>query len=122
MKNIDNPNGIHYLMSFFGCDIKQIDSMSFWKEILPSAIAESKIKILHKYYYKFDPQGITCFLLLSSSHLSVHTWPEFGYIALDLFSCAEDKENTKIISYIIKKVKHSKTKIKKEKRGYIVCS
>jgi S-adenosylmethionine decarboxylase len=42
--------------------------------------------------YKFSPHGFTCFLLLAESHASLHAWPEHGYCAIDLFTCALDTD------------------------------
>ena len=38
-------------------------------------------------FYRFSPHGFTCFLLLAESHASLHAWPEYGYCAIDLFTC-----------------------------------
>jgi S-adenosylmethionine decarboxylase proenzyme len=43
--------------------------------------------ILHAQFHKFEPQGVTGLLLIAESHLSVHTWPEHGYAAVDLYTC-----------------------------------
>lgn len=86
------PDGIHYLIEFFGCDAEQIDSVDFWKRILPESVEETSMEVLHSYFHKFEPQGVTGFLLLSSSHISVHTWPDLGYVACDIFTCATKEE------------------------------
>ena len=90
MKN-NNPDGIHYLIEFFGCDAEQIDSKTFCEKVLSESVKGTTMKVLHSYFHKFSPRGITGFLLLSSSHISVHTWPEKGYAACDIFTCASKK-------------------------------
>jgi len=122
-KKLENsdPNGDHCLVSFFGCEDKQISSVDFWKKILPESIEKSKMTILKSYFYEFEPQGITGFLLLSSSHLSIHTWPEHHYVACDIFSCSGEKDTQKVIDYLIQNIKHSSIEIKKIKRGFIYC-
>src|SRR5689334_17703302 len=86
------PNGIHYLIEFFGCDSAQIDSVDFWKKVLPAAVSGTSMEVLHSYFHKFEPHGVTGFLLLSSSHISVHTWPDQKYVACDIFTCASKEE------------------------------
>ncbi len=120
LKN-SNPNGEHYLINFFGCDKKQINSVDFWKKVLPASIDNSKMAVLKSFFYEFNLQGITGFLLLSSSHLSIHTWPEYQYVACDLFSCSDKDDTKKAIDYLKKKIKYSRAEIKKIKRGYICC-
>lgn len=95
--------------------------MDFWKKVLPESIEKSKMTVLESCFYEFNPQGITGFLLLSSSHLSVHTWPEHQYVACDLFSCSGEKDTQKVIDYLAENIRHSNVKIKKIKRGFIHC-
>lgn len=120
MKNT-TPKGIHYLISFFGCDGAEVDSLRFWKRVLPQSVAGSSMAVLHSYYYKFRPHGITAFLLLSSSHLSIHTWPEYEHVSCDVFSCATDEETERVIKRLVERVKHGRVKIRKIRRGYVVC-
>jgi S-adenosylmethionine decarboxylase len=75
MKN-SKPDGFHFLLEFFGCDVEQINSMDFWQRELRASIAGTSMEVLHDFYYQFTPEGITGYLLLSSSHISIHTWPE----------------------------------------------
>lgn len=118
MKNIDNPNGIHYLIEFFGCKESHMESIDFWKKTLTDSVKETSIEILHDYFYKFKPQGITGFLLLSSSHISIHTWPDRRYIACDIFTCAGEKETNLILEKLKKKIFHKHISVKKVNRGY----
>lgn len=116
-----NPNGDHYLVNFFGCNARKIDSITFWKKILPGAVRNTNIKILHYYFYKFKPQGVTAFLLLSASHISIHSWPEYGYVACDVFACGKKNDTDAIIKYLSKNIPHKKIEIKKHRRGFKFC-
>ena len=58
MKNTTS-NGIHYLIRFFCCDRREIDSLRFWKRVLPKSVAGSRMAVLYSAYYKFRPHGIT---------------------------------------------------------------
>jgi len=120
VKNLHNssPNGIHFLMEFFGCDSQQLNSIEFWKKLLMDAIADAEIRVLNEHFYQFTPHGITGYLLLSASHISIHTWPEYSYVACDVFSCSGDDEAMNIVSYIKKNLKYEKTKTRKIKRGF----
>lgn len=118
LKN-SNPKGDHYIINFFGCKKEETNSLVFWKKILPAAIKGSQMDILNKCFYKFEPQGVTGFLLLSSSHLSVHTWPEHQYIACDMFSCSPEEETKKAVDYLIRNIHHSNVEIQRVKRGFV---
>lgn len=117
MKNVE-PNGVHYLISFFGCDAKQIDDKDFWEKTLVEGVNRSNIAILEKSFFKFDPQGVTGFLLLEASHVSIHTWPEYGYVACDVFSCSPYNNTQKLANYLINNVMHEKATVNEIERGY----
>lgn len=112
------PDGIHFLIEFNGCDEKQIDNINFWKYVLKRGSKASNIPILNDHFYQFDPHGVTGFLLLASSHISVHTWPEYKYVACDVFSCSPQEATKKLVEFLIKKIAHKKVKVKEIKRGY----
>jgi S-adenosylmethionine decarboxylase proenzyme len=116
-----SPDGLHYLISFFGCDSEQLNSVEFWKEVLPASLNGTTMTVLNSHFYKFNPHGITGFLLLSASHIAVHTWPEYNYVACDIFSCSGEEETKKAVDYLIKNIKNSRTKIQKICRGYKYC-
>lgn len=117
-----SPDGMHYLIEFFGCDRKQLNSVVFWKRTLMKSVSGTSMKVLHSHFYKFNPEGLTGYLLLSTSHISVHTWAELYYAACDVFSCAEDKETEKTVKNIVEMVTHEKIKTKKLKRGFRVTA
>lgn len=112
------PDGIHYLIEFFDCDAEQINSLDFWKKALPAAVAGTSMEILHDYFHKFEPQGVTAFLLLSSSHISVHTWPDKKYAACDIFTCASEEETKMAFENLRDAVSHVHMNVEKINRGY----
>lgn len=117
-----SPNGVHYLIEFFGCDRKQLNSVAFWKRTFMKSVSNTSMKVLHSHFYKFIPEGLTGYLLLSTSHISVHTWAELHYAACDVFSCSGDEETEKTVNHIIEMVQHEKVKMKKLKRGFRVTA
>jgi spermidine synthase len=112
------PDGIHFLIEFFGCNKKQLNSVEFWREVMGTGCGKFNIPVLKEYFYKFNPEGITGFFLLASSHLSVHTWPEYNYAACDVFSCSPQNATKKLVDFLIQHVSYDKVSIKKIKRGY----
>jgi len=119
MKN-SPPDGVHFLLEFFGCGTEQLDDIAFWKGILTKAVEESDVSILNQHFYKFTPHGITGYLLLSASHVSIHTWPEYGYAACDVFSCGGEDETKEIVKHIKSELRHEKIKTRKLIRGFRV--
>ena len=122
MKRLHNssPDGIHFLVEFFGCDRKQLNSVAFWKKTLLKTASAARMKILNSHFYKFSPEGITAYPLLSTSHISIHTWPEYGYIACDVFSCGDEDETVMAVTHIKERLCHERIKLKRIKRGFRV--
>lgn len=81
----------HFIIDLYNCGNlhklgvqETIDSLKkFCAKIDHTIVGEAK--------YKFEPYGLTITLLLAESHIAVHTWPEHGYVALDLFTCRDDE-------------------------------
>lgn len=115
------PNGDHYLCELYGCDPKQINNEEFLKNAFLEALQNSTVSTLHDYFYTFEPQGVTGFFLLSASHISLHTWPEYNYIVFDVFSCSGDEEDTrKIVDGVCAVLSHAEKKVICVKRGYAI--
>jgi S-adenosylmethionine decarboxylase len=112
------PDGIHHLVELFGCCPNQINSQPFWETILDAALKGADIQILNRHFYCFAPQGVTGYILLSASHVSIHTWPENGYVACDVFSCGDESETSAIVRRITEAIRHERTHITTLRRGY----
>ena len=107
--------GIHILADFwFG---KKIEKKSEIKKILLASAKEAKANPLETYVYKFKPQGLTGVVLLSESHIAIHTWPEIGYVAIDIFTCGDDSMPEMALKYLKRELSPKKIKIEKIKRG-----
>lgn len=113
-KNIKHA-GIHLIVEFWGG--KVIESPKEIKEILITAAKKSKNIPLYVKLHKFSPQGITGFILLAESHISIHTWPEMNYVAIDLFSCGQKGKPYLGLKYLKSKFKPKKFKVKEVRRG-----
>ena len=77
----------HVLLDCSGCDPSRLDSVDHLMAMLSEIAQECSAQVIGKGSHKFEPYGVTAFLLLAESHVSVHSWPELGYAAVDAFSC-----------------------------------
>ena len=93
------------------CDIKEIKNLELLsdsdgiKKILDNICKKYNFTILNKVEHIFEPQGFTALYLLSESHISIHTFPEREYFALDIYTCREyedNKEYIEIYEYLVK--------------------
>jgi S-adenosylmethionine decarboxylase len=84
--------GTHFVLELWGVDAATLDDAAALERALRDASAAARLTVLETAIHRFEPQGVTGLLLLSESHISVHTWPELGYAAVDLFSCGAREE------------------------------
>jgi len=86
---IQPPVGTHCLLELRGCPVQLLDDAAFIRTALTDASTEARSTLLNFTSHRFEPQGVTAVALLAESHISMHTWPELGYAAVDLFTCGE---------------------------------
>ena len=84
--------GRHYLVDFLGCDPETLRFVGPTREIFLRAARESKATLVGEDFYQFEPEGVSGVILIAESHLSVHTWPEEGFAAVDIFTCGEEMD------------------------------
>ena len=92
--------GEHYICDLSNCNHEVLLDPEHAYALFSRAVKESGLTVVDEGFYKFSPHGFTCFLLLAESHASLHAWPEYGYCALDLFTCAIGKDLLPLIQTI----------------------
>ncbi len=87
--------GMHIIMELYGCPAELIAHVPSVKHIFDEIIRRANINRISEAYHQFKPQGVTGIVLLEESHISVHTWPEFGYVAMDIYTCGSEEKAIK---------------------------
>lgn len=82
--------GVHIIAELHGCDPALLDDEKFITDILLQAAKETKVTVVDCVSRKFEPQGISVVVIVSESHIAIHTWPELRYAALDFYTCGEE--------------------------------
>jgi len=80
----------HLLLELYRCDREKLNDESFLRCILSRAAKLVNATVLNLISNKFEPQGVTAIALLAESHISIHTWPESNYSAVDIFTCGKN--------------------------------
>jgi S-adenosylmethionine decarboxylase proenzyme len=113
--------GTHILCEFHDCDENILNDIGAIEEIMISAAKKCQSTILTKSFHKFSPQGVSGILLIQESHLSIHTWPEFGYAAVDMFTCSStiQEKMQNIADFLVKSINSQKFSVLLIKRGQI---
>ena len=79
--------GTHILVDLFGVDPTVLDDEEALRNCLLNASKAMKATVLGSLSYRFQPFGVTALVSLAESHISMHTWPESGYAAVDIYTC-----------------------------------
>ena len=91
----------HFLLELYECDYEKLNDESFLRCTLNNAAKLANATVLDLISNKFEPQGVTVIALLAESHLSIHTWPEAQYSAVDIFTCGQNMKPDKSCKYLI---------------------
>ena len=81
--------GKHCILELYSCDPAKLDDEAFLRTAITNAAKRAGATLLNLITHRFDPQGVTGLALLAESHISIHTWPESGYAAVDVFTCGD---------------------------------
>ena len=95
----------HLLLELYKCDYEKLNDESFLRCSLNKASKLAKATVLNLISNKFEPQGVTAIALLAESHISIHTWPESNYSAVDIFTCGQNMLPELASQYFIKALK-----------------
>ena len=111
-----DPRGIHYIVEASGCSevIGEVDRM---QEILVEAARKANTHVWAVSFHRFPPNGVSGVVVISESHLSVHTWPEARYLALDIYTCGAESIPEQAVSHVLERVQAGHTHISELTRG-----
>jgi S-adenosylmethionine decarboxylase len=107
------------LVELKDCNSKTLNDLKRIQEILISAAREAKATIVEISFHKFSPFGISGVVVIAESHLSIHTWPEYGFAAVDIFTCGDLLKPEVAACYIIEKLQCKNPSIVEMKRGLL---
>lgn len=81
--------GTHVVCELSGCDAGALTDVDTVREMMVGAAKASRATIMEVAFHRFQPQGVSGVVVLAESHISIHTWPETGYAAMDFYTCGD---------------------------------
>ncbi|MCD6509109.1 MAG: adenosylmethionine decarboxylase [Thermoprotei archaeon] len=109
--------GRHIIAEFIGCPPSVLDDIEVLKEELVKAAEIAGATVLGDAFHKFKPYGVTGVVIVGESHLSIHTWPEYGYAALDIFTCGNHVDPWKAYEVLKEVLKPKYVSVMELRRG-----
>src|ERR671916_1611642 len=112
------PGGTHLIAELGGCNQEALNNEEFLREELRESARIAGATVLSVHSHKFTPVGVTAFALLAESHISIHTWPDLGYAAVDAFTCGQSMSTELAIESVAHALDSKNTKVITVKRGF----
>lgn len=111
--------GIHILVELKDCNHEILKSLNMIREFMIEAAREARVTILDTIFHEFDPFGVTGIIAIAESHISIHTWPEYNYAAVDIFTCGEEMKPYIAAQILIERLESKNPSIIEIKRGIL---
>ena len=112
-----NALGRHILIEYYQCDPQILNDPDLVREIIKKAAILTGASIVESVFHTFSPQGVSGVVVITESHLAIHTWPEHRYAAVDLFTCGDKADPWKAYPYIKKRFGSRESTARELKRG-----
>lgn len=109
--------GVHILADMYGIEPELLERKEYLMEVVERSIRVGNLTKISSDYYQFEPMGASGIILLAESHLSFHTWPEYGLITLDIFTCGDPDKAQIAFEFIKDSLKPQEIEFRKHERG-----
>mgnify|MGYP001005642494 CR=1 FL=1 len=110
--------GKHLLAELTHCQA-DLDDVSFIKEHMEKAAIVANATIVQSVFHHYSPYGVSGVVVIAESHLAIHTWPEYGYAAVDVFTCGENVDTWGALNFLTKAFKAELMEVKDVSRGQL---
>lgn len=109
--------GRQILVEFYDCDTDKINDVEFIESAFLSATKASGATIISHNFHKFSPHGVSGIIVIAESHVSIHSWPEYNYAAVDIFTCGDTIDPWVIQEHLKQGLNSQNTSSMEMKRG-----
>jgi len=116
---MDLPNhlGDQYIIELYGCKKTKLNDLAFIEVALKDAAIAAKATIVQQFFHQYSPHGISGTIVIAESHLNLHTWPEYDFAAVDVFTCGEELRPDLALEVLKSRFEALHCTIEKIKRG-----
>jgi len=109
--------GKHVIVEMYDCDSEVLNDFDTIRQSMLDAAEIAGAHIVGETFHRFSPHGVSGVVVIAESHLSIHTWPEYNYAALDLFTCGTTVDPYKAFDHMREKLKAERVSNTEIKRG-----
>ncbi len=109
--------GRHLVVEYSECDKLKLNDARYLEDAMNEAVRKSGATIVRSVFHRYNPQGVSGVVVIAESHISIHTWPEYGYAAVDFFTCGESVDPYKAHAYMKEMLAARQAQVQELKRG-----
>ncbi len=111
--------GRHILVEFYHCSQDVLNNVQQVREMMLEATHRSGATMVTENFHHFSPYGVSGVVVIAESHLTIHTWPEYSYAAVDLFTCGETVDPWVAFDILKKGLECQETQYNELRRGIL---
>jgi S-adenosylmethionine decarboxylase len=112
-----DARGTHIICELSGCDREALSDLDGVRDTMVAAALEANAEVLKVAFHRFQPHGVSGVVVIAESHLSIHTWPESGYAAVDFYTCGDHTDPWKACEFAAKRLGAQSMLTTEVKRG-----
>ncbi|KMJ55685.1 adenosylmethionine decarboxylase [Alkalihalophilus sp. As8PL] len=109
--------GRHVIAELWGCNTEKLNNMSFIEQTFVDAALKSGAEVREVAFHKFAPHGVSGVVIISESHLTIHSFPEHGYASIDVYTCGDRIDPNVASNYIAEALGASSSEVIEVPRG-----
>ena len=107
------------LLELYDCPREILNNQEKIEKVLVGVVNSVGATLINTSFHKFSPYGVSGVVVIAESHITIHTWPEHNYAAIDVFTCNDKIDYTLVENIVVKKFNSSKHKVQTIIRGEI---
>lgn len=109
--------GTHCILELYDCPPDLLDDEAFIVRSLRGSVERGLAELIDEVSHHFRPQGVTALALIAESHVAIHTWPEHGYAAVDVFTCRDRADPVEACMYLVQALQAGRHTLTRLPRG-----
>jgi S-adenosylmethionine decarboxylase proenzyme len=109
--------GKHLLLELMDCDAALLNDIEYLRKVVSDTARQIGATVIKDSFYQFTPQGVSVVVIIAESHVCIHTWPEYGFAAVDVFTCGDVIDPKNAVKPFVEKLKATSSSYIEMKRG-----
>jgi len=109
--------GRQTMLELYGCKKKFLNDVDFIEKVMVEAANRANATMVQQYFHQFSPHGVSGTIVIEESHINIHTWPEYDFAAIDIFTCNLDMDVRAACDYLYEILESKKKVVNSHDRG-----